>query len=289
MTNTLFVTPYDREDLVTLAFAVDDVADAAENAAELLGLYGVETADEAVVRALRAARPGGRASSRTLLGGAEGPARLVRRDPRDQGDRGRGRRRRARRAREPLQGRPHRPVIVIRWKDIYEALEDAVDACETAAISSATSSSRTRERYGARCARRRRARSARAPSPTPRTYSLWSTTPGSSGVHSFVSSAPVAEEPDHLEMVLRLPREALLPARLADVRVRRHIDACMRALYAGPPRAVGAHPPMRSSSAVSSPKYQTLPALSWLYQSLVRSARRPAGRAGRRRRRAARP
>jgi len=25
------------------------------------------------------------------------------------------------------------PVIVTRWKDIYEALEDAVDACETAA------------------------------------------------------------------------------------------------------------------------------------------------------------
>ena len=42
-TNTLFVTPYDRDDLVTLAFAIDDVADCAENAAELLGLYGVET------------------------------------------------------------------------------------------------------------------------------------------------------------------------------------------------------------------------------------------------------
>jgi len=42
MTNTLFVTPYDRDDLITLAFAIDDVADAAENAAELLGLYGVE-------------------------------------------------------------------------------------------------------------------------------------------------------------------------------------------------------------------------------------------------------
>ena len=25
------------------------------------------------------------------------------------------------------------PLIVIRWKDIYEALEDAIDACETAA------------------------------------------------------------------------------------------------------------------------------------------------------------
>src|SRR5207248_5631386 len=43
LTNTMFVTPYDRDDLITLAFAIDDVADAAENAAELLGLYGVET------------------------------------------------------------------------------------------------------------------------------------------------------------------------------------------------------------------------------------------------------
>ena len=33
---------FDREDVITLAFAVDDVADAAENAAELFGLYGVE-------------------------------------------------------------------------------------------------------------------------------------------------------------------------------------------------------------------------------------------------------
>src|SRR5205085_5869696 len=41
--NTMFVTPYDREDIVELAFAVDDVADAAENAAELLGLYAIET------------------------------------------------------------------------------------------------------------------------------------------------------------------------------------------------------------------------------------------------------
>ena len=42
-TNSMFVTPYDREDLITLAFKIDDVADAAENAAELLGLYGIES------------------------------------------------------------------------------------------------------------------------------------------------------------------------------------------------------------------------------------------------------
>src|ERR1041385_8078940 len=40
--NAQFVTPYDREDLVTLVFAVDEVPDKIENASELLGLYGVE-------------------------------------------------------------------------------------------------------------------------------------------------------------------------------------------------------------------------------------------------------
>ena len=41
--NAQFVTPYDREDLVALAFAVDEVPDKIENASELLGLYGVQT------------------------------------------------------------------------------------------------------------------------------------------------------------------------------------------------------------------------------------------------------
>src|SRR5690348_8942238 len=40
--NAQFVTPYDREDLVTLAFAVDEVPDKIESATELLGLYAVE-------------------------------------------------------------------------------------------------------------------------------------------------------------------------------------------------------------------------------------------------------
>src|SRR5436309_15689053 len=40
--NAQFITPYDREDLVALAFAVDEVPDKIENASELLSLYGVE-------------------------------------------------------------------------------------------------------------------------------------------------------------------------------------------------------------------------------------------------------
>jgi len=42
LVNSQFVTPFDREDLFTLAVAVDDVTDAIENATELLGLYDVE-------------------------------------------------------------------------------------------------------------------------------------------------------------------------------------------------------------------------------------------------------
>jgi uncharacterized protein len=130
--NTMFVTPYDREDIVALAFAVDDVADAAESAAELLGLYGVErptrqsfelcallvrAADE--LAALLAELHGLHGSSDRI-----GAIKAIEDEADDI----------ARAARASLF-RDDRidPVIVIRWKDVYEALEDAVDACDTAA------------------------------------------------------------------------------------------------------------------------------------------------------------
>ena len=40
--NTQYVTPFDREDIYELATAIDDVVDYIEEAADLLGLYGVE-------------------------------------------------------------------------------------------------------------------------------------------------------------------------------------------------------------------------------------------------------
>ena len=106
-TNSLFITPYDRDDLMTLAFAVDDVADAGENAAELFGLYSVESPTKQAIELCGLSC--GERAPRVAARESQGPARLVGRDPRDQGDRGRGGRRRPRRARDPLQGRPHRP------------------------------------------------------------------------------------------------------------------------------------------------------------------------------------
>jgi uncharacterized protein len=131
-TNSMFVTPYDRDDLVALAFAVDDVADEAENAAELLGLYGVETPTmqsfELCALLVRAAE-----ELALLLGelrGLHGSSPRIRtiKEIEDEADDV------ARAARASLfKDDRIDPVIVIRWKDIYEALEDAVDSCETAA------------------------------------------------------------------------------------------------------------------------------------------------------------
>jgi hypothetical protein len=130
--NVQFITPYDRDDLIELAFAIDDVADAADNAAELLGLYGVEAPTRQsfelcalLVRAsAQLAQLLGR--MRELRGSAD-EIRAIK-EIEDEADVV------ARAARVSLfKDDRIDPVIVIRWKDIYEALEDAVDACETAA------------------------------------------------------------------------------------------------------------------------------------------------------------
>jgi predicted phosphate transport protein (TIGR00153 family) len=131
-TNGMFVTPYDRDDLVTLAFAVDDVADEAESAAELLGLYGVETPTEQAVElcALLVRAADELAALLSELRGLHGSSDRIRtiKEIEDEADDV------ARAARASLfKDDRIDPVIVIRWKDIYEALEDAVDACETAA------------------------------------------------------------------------------------------------------------------------------------------------------------
>jgi uncharacterized protein len=131
-TNSMFVTPYDRDDIVTLAFAVDDVADAAENAAELLGLYGVQNATKQSFRlcALLVRATEELAALLEELRTVRGSSDRIRaiKEIEDEADDV------ARAARASLfKDDRIDPVIVIRWKDIYEALEDAIDACDTAA------------------------------------------------------------------------------------------------------------------------------------------------------------
>jgi uncharacterized protein len=130
--NTQYITPFDRNDIFQLSTVIDDVVDYLEEASDLLGLYGVEMRSR---HALEQCRVLVRACEqlavacenlRGMRGVQEALVELKRLE--DEGDRI---------LRDALATlfRDERvdPMVVIRWKDIYEALERALDACETAA------------------------------------------------------------------------------------------------------------------------------------------------------------
>jgi hypothetical protein len=130
--NTQYVTPFDRDDIYMLATEIDDVVDYLEEASDLLGLYGVEMPTRHAVEQcgiiVRACEQ--LATACDNLKGMRGvqEALVQVKAYEDEGDRV---------LRDALaalfRDEGIDPLIVIRWKDIYEALERALDACETAA------------------------------------------------------------------------------------------------------------------------------------------------------------
>jgi uncharacterized protein len=130
--NTQYITPFDREDIYELAKAIDDVVDYIENASDLLGLYRVGRAmDHAISLCdVLVSAVENLAKALAELRGLRNAERYLIEVKRleDDGDRI---------LREALaalfQDGEVDPMTVIRWKDILEALEDAIDACETAA------------------------------------------------------------------------------------------------------------------------------------------------------------
>jgi hypothetical protein len=129
--NTQYVTPFDREDIYELAKAIDDVVDYIEHASDLLGLFQVDSRMEQSVDQCRVLAEAAEHLSKALaelrqLRRAEPHIVEVKRleDEADQIERT---------AIAALFREDVDPLTVIRWKDIFEALEEAVDACETAA------------------------------------------------------------------------------------------------------------------------------------------------------------
>ncbi|WP_372790743.1 DUF47 domain-containing protein [Paraconexibacter sp.] len=123
--------PFDVSDGHALATALDDIVDHAEATADALGVYRVEAAMEQAV-----------ALANVLVGAGEQVARalscLVRSSDmaphlveihrlENEGDR------LVRDGIAALFVGGIDPMVVIRWKDIYESLEASVDACETVA------------------------------------------------------------------------------------------------------------------------------------------------------------
>jgi predicted phosphate transport protein (TIGR00153 family) len=129
---TQYVTPIDREDIYALASAVDDAVDYMDDAAELLDLYRIDRAlDPALAQCAVLVRAAEQLS--VALGSLRGVANeqsvlLEIKRLEDEGDQI------SREAlRELFADESIDPRAIIKWKDIYEALEEAIDSCETAA------------------------------------------------------------------------------------------------------------------------------------------------------------
>ena len=129
--NRTFVTPFDRDDMYRLAGALDDICDHIDEAAGNIASYGVTDVRE---EALRQAEVILRAATKLdeAVGHLEG-FRDARRqldelhELEDEGDR------LERDAISSLFRAGGDAVSIIRWKDIHERLEEAVDACQHAA------------------------------------------------------------------------------------------------------------------------------------------------------------
>lgn len=126
--NTTFVTPIDRQDIYQLVSSLDDVLDGVEAASDLIFLYRIEElipqfrqqvgilvgATEAVARAVRALRTPGL---------CDRPLREIVRFERD-GDHV------YRRAVAALYSGDYKAMDVLKWRDIVEQIESAIDRCE---------------------------------------------------------------------------------------------------------------------------------------------------------------
>ena len=123
--------PFDAADGYALATALDDIVDNAEQAGALLGLYGVEApmeqavdfgevlvgAGEQIASALRCLRTGTELTPQLVeIHRLENEADRLQRD-----------------GVASLFVDGTDPMVVIRWKDIFESLEASVDSCETVA------------------------------------------------------------------------------------------------------------------------------------------------------------
>ncbi len=129
--NETFVTPIDREDIYELASALDDIVDYTEEVADYLGLYRIEAPMEQSQRLahvlLQATRQIAEAMPR--LRGFKDMSHYTVEINRLENDGDRI----TREAVASLFDNGIDPMVVIRWKDIYERLEQAIDSTERVA------------------------------------------------------------------------------------------------------------------------------------------------------------
>ena len=129
--NSTFVTPIDREDIYALASALDDIVDFIEETSDFLSLYRIEASMDKATEMSRILHQSTRAIAgaiprlRTFKDIHHYTVEVNRLE--NDGDRV------LREALASLFERGIDPMLVIRWKDIFERLEDGIDSTETVA------------------------------------------------------------------------------------------------------------------------------------------------------------
>jgi hypothetical protein len=129
--NATSVTPIDREDIYALASALDDIVDYAEEVADYLGLYQVEAPMQAAQELTRILREACNFVDEALshLRGMRDLNKYFIEINRLENDGDRV----VREAIASLFVGGIDPTLIIRWKDLFERLEQAIDSCEGAA------------------------------------------------------------------------------------------------------------------------------------------------------------
>ena len=126
--NHTFVTPIDREDILALASALDDMVDYTEEVADYLGLYRIEAPMDQAIQNARVLHAAARQVAEAIpqLRGFRDVSRYTVEINRleNEGDRI------TRGAMASLFDTGIDPMVVIRWKDLFERLEAAIDASE---------------------------------------------------------------------------------------------------------------------------------------------------------------
>ena len=129
--NETFVTPFDHEDISALAAGLDDILDYIEEIADTVNLYGIMTiprpASELADLLAQAVVQLEQAVGKLRSGKKDGEHAIEVHRLEDVGDST------SRRAIAELFQGQHDPLEVIKLKDLYTLLEDALDRCEDVA------------------------------------------------------------------------------------------------------------------------------------------------------------
>jgi predicted phosphate transport protein (TIGR00153 family) len=130
--NTQYITPFDREDIYSLASAIDNVVDYLDDASELIDIYHIESPMEQAIEQCRIL-VGATEHLANALGELRGFRGVTKHlvslnQLEDEGDAI---------LRDAIgalfEDDKVSPRLIIQWKDIFEALEAAIDSAETAA------------------------------------------------------------------------------------------------------------------------------------------------------------